>query len=266
MIVNAVNVGLRQGATRILHAVDVAVSAGEVVGIIGPNGAGKSTLLRAIAGVVIPDEGEITIAGVDVASARPRLLARQLALVEQHPVMQFDFNVRDYVLLGRHAHLGRFQAEGAVDAAHTAAALAKVGISAFASRNVTTLSGGERQLAAIARALVQQPRALLLDEPTSALDLSHQLRVLELVRDLAAEQLAVIVVVHDLDLAARMCDRLVLLVDGRVSADGPPETVLDADLLRDAYHVHSVVRPSPDTDAQTVTALRHIPTPNNKSE
>jgi iron complex transport system ATP-binding protein len=250
---------VRHGGSPLLSEVELTCRAGEVVGLIGPNGAGKSTLLRVLAGVALPDTGAVRVAQLPVASTRPRQLARVLALVEQSPRFDFAFTARDLVLMGRHAHVGRFGIEGHHDLAIAHRALATVGMTAYADRDVTTLSGGERQLVAIARGLAQQPQVLLLDEPTSALDLGHQLTVLELARRVAADDVGIVVAMHDLDLAARMCDRLVLLVDGRVIATGSPDAVLTAPLLRQAYAVDAVVDTDPRTGAPTVAALTRVP-------
>jgi iron complex transport system ATP-binding protein len=263
-VLEASGISVRRGGSLLLSEVGLTCSVGEVVGLIGPNGAGKSTLLRVLAGVARPDTGAVRAADLSVARARPRQLARVLALVEQAPRFDFGFTVRDLVLMGRHAYVGRFGIEGPADLAIAHRALATVGMTAYADRDVTTLSGGERQLVAIARGLAQQPRVLLLDEPTSALDLGHQLTVLELARRVAADDVGIVVAMHDLDLAARMCDRLVLLVDGRVIATGRPDAVLTAPLLRQAYAVDAVVDPDPRTGAPTVAALTRVhtdPTP-----
>jgi len=258
-VLEASDICVRRGGSPLLSEVGLTCSAGEVVGLIGPNGAGKSTLLRVLAGVARPDTGAVRVAELSVARTRPRQLARVLALVEQAPRFDFAFTARDLVLMGRHAYVDRFGIEGPDDLAIAHRALATVGMTAFADRDVTTLSGGERQLVAIARGLAQQPQVLLLDEPTSALDLGHQLTVLELASRVAADDVGIVVAMHDLDLAARMCDRLVLLVDGRVIATGSPDAVLTAPLLRRAYAVDAVVDPDPRTGAPTVAALTRVP-------
>lgn len=254
-LLNAVGIGLRRRRRDILVDIDFHADAGEVVGLIGPNGAGKSTLLRVSAGVLAADRGRVEIDGHDVATTSPRTLARCLALVEQHPSTPAGFTARDYVLLARHAHLARFAVEGAGDVRAVDEALRSVGVEALADQDVTTMSGGERQLVAIARGMAQEPRLLFLDEPTSALDLGHQMRVLDLVRRLAHSGVAVVVAVHDLALAARMCDRLVLMQHGHIVATGAVNEVLTPPLLHQAYGVETIVRACPDTGGTLVTPL-----------
>jgi len=230
-------VAVRLGSRAVLAGVNLSVAPGEVVGLLGRNGAGKTTLLRVACGALAPDAGRVLLEGRALASTSRRERARSVALVPQDTQVPFPFSVAEVVLMGRTPHLGWLGFEGAHDLDVARAAMERMGIGALADRSVLTLSGGERQLAIVARALAQQPRLLLLDEPTAFLDLRHRLEVLTVVRELAAAGASALVVSHDLGVAARFCDRLVLLGDGRILASGPPREVLTPDLLRAAFGI-----------------------------
>lgn len=218
-----------------LDGVTFAVRPGELVGVVGPNTAGKSTLLRLLSKVLIPQRGLIHIAGRDVATMGRLAVARQVAVVPQEFQVAFPFSVGEVVLMGRYPHTGG-AAWGPRDRQVAGAAMETMGIAGLADRSIDALSGGERQLVSIARALAQEPSILLLDEPTAHLDLKHQRIVLE--RVLArtpASQRTTILVSHDLNLAAEHCDRLLLLAAGSVRAFGTPQEVMTPDTLERAY-------------------------------
>ena len=224
------------GARVILHACTLPIARGEVVAIVGPNGAGKSTLLRTLAGLLRPSSGSVRLDGVDIATLARREIARRIAVVPQIFDTLFPFTVREVVALGRTARLGMFGAASPVDAAAVERAMADLDLAELGSRRIDRLSGGERQRAVLAMALAQETDVLLLDEPTVHLDPAHQVAMLRLIRELArARGLAVAAVLHDLNLAASMGTRLVMLADGRVVCDAEPETVLSADLVRDVF-------------------------------
>lgn len=230
-------IAVQLGPRAVLAGVNLSVAPGEVVGVLGRNGAGKTTLLRVACGALAPDAGRVLLEGRALASTPRRERARSVALVPQDTQVPFPFSVAELVLMGRTPHLGWLGFEGAHDLDVARAAMERMGIGALADRSVLTLSGGERQLAIVARALAQQPRLLLLDEPTAFLDLRHRLEVLTVVRELVAAGASALVVSHDLGVAARFCDRLVLLGDGRILASGPPREVLTPDLLRAAFGI-----------------------------
>ena len=207
----------------LLDGVDLHADRGELVGLIGPNGAGKSTLLRAIAGVLRYQRGTVWLDGAELHSISSKDIAARLALIPQIAPYTHGFTALELVLMGRYPHLGRFQVEGKEDDRIARDAMRRTETEQFADRTLDTLSGGERQRVFISRALAQQPRILLLDEPTSDLDIFHQLKVLDLVRKLVDDGLTAVAAIHDLHMAARYCDRLVLLSNGRVLADGSPE-------------------------------------------
>lgn len=243
---------VRYGARAALCGVDATVRAGEILGVIGPNGSGKSTLVRVLAGVRSADQGDVALDDRPLATYSMRERGRSIALVPQETHLAFPMRVRELVLLGRSAHTGPFGWEHAGDlhAAHDA--MLRTDTLALADRLVDQLSGGERQRAVLARALAQEPRVLLLDEPTSFLDLRHTVLLLDLVRDLCRDRrLAVVLVVHDLNLAAMYCDRLLLLSAGEVAAVGRPEEVLTYARLCRVYQTELYVAPN-DITGQTI--------------
>ncbi|GAA1924683.1 ABC transporter ATP-binding protein [Nocardioides hwasunensis] len=226
------------GPAQVLQAVSLAAPHGRVLGLIGPNGSGKTTLLRLLHGALDSSTGSVRVDGDRLAALAPRDAARRVAVVVQESGGESTLSVAEMVLLGRGPHLSTFQRAGAGDHAVAAEALARVGMSHLASRAFAGLSGGERQRVLIARALTQQATHLLLDEPTNHLDIRYQHEVLGLVADLAHDlHRTVVVVLHDLNLAARYCDDLVLLGDGGVVAAGPVDDVLVPDLLEPVYGI-----------------------------
>ncbi len=224
---------------KVLSDIGFTVPHGAILGILGPNGSGKTTLLRCLAGLQAPSTGQIRIDGADPRALRPAELARRLALQAQDSAAALGFTVRDVVGMGRLAHRRSvFSASGAEDRAIVEDALARLELEGLAERPVEQLSGGERQRVMIARALAQRPRILLLDEPTNHLDIQHRFAVLELVRSLG---ITVVMTLHDIELAARWCDRLLLLKDGRLQADAVPEEALTAERLTAVYRVAAAV-------------------------
>jgi iron complex transport system ATP-binding protein len=229
----AVGLGFRYASGGGVDDLTFTVEPGEVFGILGPNGSGKSTLVRLLAGLLAPQRGRVELGGEPVASLARREIARRLALVPQEPRFEADFTALEAVLLGRHPHLAGVAFESERDVAIARAALARVDAGALAERPVEELSAGERQRVVMARALAQETPALALDEPSSFLDLRHQVRLFDLVRELAAEGRAVVAVLHDLSLAAEYCDRVLLLEHGRAAALGTTaEALTYANLTR----------------------------------
>ena len=226
----------------IVSDVSLAVEPGETLGLIGPNGSGKSSLLRLLAGLRAPQSGQVEINGQNIAKVPRRVLARQLAFVQQSAATDTNVSVRDVVRLGRTPHRSALAGWSVQDEAAVADALARVDMTSRRAQPWQTLSGGERQRVHIARALAQAPRVMFLDEPTNHLDIHHQIEILRMVRDL--EQTS-IVALHDLNLAAMFCDRIVVLQGGSVVACGTPEAVLTQALLRDVFRVEAEVGPSP---------------------
>ncbi|MFC7324082.1 ATP-binding cassette domain-containing protein [Halorubrum rutilum] len=243
------------GDVPVVAGVDLRVERGELVGLVGPNGAGKTTVLRAIKGTLAPDSGRVRIDGDRAGDLSPREAGRRVASVPQETSLAFDFRVRHVVEMGRTPHLGRFDGHGADDDRAVAKAMDAAGVARFADRSITEVSGGERQRVLLARALAQGTPALLLDEPTASLDANHAVRTLELVRDLVDDGRGALAAIHDLDMAARYCDRIVVLANGGVHAAGPPDEVLTADALRAAFDAEAFVGRNPATGTPAVTAF-----------
>jgi iron complex transport system ATP-binding protein len=223
------------GDTVVLKGVDMGVAPGEWLGLIGPNGAGKTTMLRAIHGT-IPSAGSVTFEGRSIAALPGPARARRAAFVPQRPSAPPEMRVLDYVLLGRTPHIPYLAVEGRHDVEVALEALHSLDMWAFSQRRLGELSGGEFQQIVLARALAQEASLLLLDEPTSALDIGNQLQVLGVIDRLRREHsLTIVSAMHDLTLAAQFCDRLVLLADGSIAANGPPPEVLRAPLISRHY-------------------------------
>jgi ABC-type cobalamin/Fe3+-siderophores transport system ATPase subunit len=237
------------GRIRVLDAVRLTVEPGGWLAVIGPNGSGKSTLLRSILGFH-PHQGQVRIDGVPTTGMPRRQRARSMAYAPQTPVLPDGVTTRDYVGLGRTPHRPLLAAPRAVDRQVVADVMERLGLGPMAERQLATLSGGEQQRAVLARSLAQQPRVLLLDEPTGALDLGHAQQVLDLV-DLLRRQdgLTVVSTLHDLTLAGQYADRLALLSDGRVVAEGAPADVLTAEALNRHYGARAEVVHGPSGPA-----------------
>jgi iron complex transport system ATP-binding protein len=232
-----------QSVRPVLRAVTLSVRKGAIVGLLGPNGCGKTTLLRLLSGMLTPQSGQVLLDGKAISALSRREIARQIAVVPQETHTTFDFTVLDIVLMGRYPHLGAFELEGAADLEIARSALAATGTSALEDRLFGSLSGGEKQRVVIAGAVTQQAALMLLDEPTASLDLAYQIEVAALLRRLNASHGATMVVcTHDLNLAAALCDEVVLLRDGAVLAHGRTAETITADNIRATYDVKADVR------------------------
>ena len=220
---------------RALDTVSLAVDAGEVVALVGPNGSSKTTLIRAVTSTVKLTSGRVTLGGKDVSAMRPREVAQMASVLPQEPVLPAAFTAIECVLMGRTPYLRLLQAEGPEDFEITRRAMEATDTWRLADRPVGELSGGERQRVVLARSLAQETPVLLLDEPTAHLDIGHQAAILELVRRIAREQeKAILAVVHDLTLASQ-CDRVAVLAEGRLAADGPPAEVISPEMVERVY-------------------------------
>ena len=236
MSLEARDLAVRYGDSRlVLDGVSCSVSGGRFLAVVGPNGSGKTTLVRALSGLVRLERGEVRVEGKPLAQWTRPALARVLAVVPQGEEVAFPLRVEETVMLGRYARLGPFAAPGAADRAAVADALARCDVAALADRTIDSLSGGEWQRVRLARALAQEPRALVLDEPTTSLDVRHEMELFELVRRLVDGGLAGLVITHHINLAARFADRMILLSAGRVAAEGPPAEVLRRETLREVF-------------------------------
>ncbi|MDY4046919.1 ABC transporter ATP-binding protein [Negativibacillus massiliensis] len=226
------------GNTEILRGIDFEANEGEFVGIIGPNGSGKSTLLRCLYRVLTPSEGAVFLDGKELSSYRVKESAQKLAVVAQHNYYNFEFSVRDVVMMGRAPHKRALDRDTAEDYQIMRQSLKAVGMQEFEERSFSTLSGGEQQRIILARALAQQTPCLILDEPTNHLDIKYQLWLMDIVKNLDC---TVISAVHDLNIAAMYCDRLYAMKQGKVIAQGTPHQLLTPDLIRELYEVDAEV-------------------------
>ena len=243
-----------------LHDVTVVVPRGSLTGLLGPNGCGKTTLLKLLSGVLRPQRGTLTLDGRDISTVSRRDVARRVAVVPQETHPAFDYTAMEMVLMGRHPHLGTFQLEGPADFAIAREALVATGTAHLADRPYMTLSGGEKQRVVIASALAQSPDILLLDEPTASLDLGYQLEIAALLARLNRERgVTMVLATHDLNLAASLCDALVLLRSGRVLAHGITRDVLTGPMIQQLYDVEADVRFHERAGHLTVVPVRRVP-------
>ncbi|WP_298394900.1 ABC transporter ATP-binding protein [Sphingobium sp.] len=240
------NLSVRLGRHAAVREVDVTLTPGELVGIIGPNGAGKSTLIRALLGLAKPQAGQVTIDGQDVARLDRPAIARAIAYLPQGQTLHWPLSVERLVALGRLPHLGPLSRLRAEDEAAIEAAMARADVLHLKGRVATELSGGERARVLLARALAVGARALIADEPLAALDPGHQIDVMDLLRDEARGGALVVTVLHDLSMAARYCDRLLLMEGGALVADGAPMDVLTPDALVRVYGVTARIEQADD--------------------
>ncbi len=243
------NANISAGGKTIVDRVDLTAAPGQVTGLIGPNGAGKSSLMRAILGLQPLGAGSVYFGGTDLLALGRRDRARISAFVEQSGATETHLSTHDVVMLGRIPFQSVWQTSpSSNDELAVGEALEAVGMATFGTQPYGTLSGGEQQRVQIARALAQQPRLLVLDEPTNHLDIHAQLGVLALLKKRAAAGATVLVSLHDLNMAAAFCHALVVLDQGKVVAQGTPEAVLTADLLKRVYQVDASVLPHPSTE------------------
>ncbi|TAL08993.1 MAG: ABC transporter ATP-binding protein [Nitrospirae bacterium] len=247
-------VSFRYATPWILQECSLEVNEGEIFGIIGPNGAGKTSLLKLVARLLKPQEGRILLQGQDVAVLTPRDIAHHVALVPQESQILFPFTVGELVLMGRFVHQHGWGWESAEDFRIAQWAMQVMEVEHLAGRTFQALSGGERHRTVIARALAQQSRVLLLDEPTAFLDLKHQMEIYAILKALNREQnVTVMLVSHDLNLASQYCHRLLLLHQGRSYRTGPPEDVITTEHLRSVYGCEVLIDQHPTAGTPRVT-------------
>ena len=238
-------------AVQIVRQASLHVQQGECVGLVGPNGCGKSTLMRMLYRVLQPEAGgSVALQGRDIWQMSARQFAQQAAVLGQETALGFDCTVQELVMMGRYPHQSRWARDSAEDKAVVSACLAQVRASSLANHLLSSLSGGERQRVLLARALAQQPQLLFLDEPTNHLDIQFQLELLGLVR---ASGCTVLIVVHDLNLAAQFCDRIYVMQGGAIEAEGMPEQVLTPATIARVFQVESLVDRHPRLDKARVS-------------
>ncbi|CAM5228006.1 ABC transporter ATP-binding protein OS=Streptomyces tendae OX=1932 GN=GUR47_05995 PE=4 SV=1 [Streptomyces tendae] len=243
------------GARSVIDGLDVAIPPGVITTIIGPNGCGKSTLLRTLSRLLRPTGGTVVLDGEDIASLRTRDVAKKLGLLPQAPVAPEGLTVSDLVARGRHPHQSWLRQWSSDDADVVRRALTMTGVSDLADRPVDSLSGGQRQRVWISMTLAQGTDLLLLDEPTTYLDLAHAVDVLDLVDDLHESGRTVVMVLHDLNLATRYSDNLVVMREGAILAQGHPRDVITADLLHEAFGLRAKVIDDPVGDRPLIVPI-----------
>jgi iron complex transport system ATP-binding protein len=252
------NVTLGYYHQPVLRDITLKASPGEMVGLIGPNGSGKSTIIKALSRVMHPDSGKIAVNGQDINKIPRRELACMVGVVPQLPLLPSAFTAFEIVLMGRNPHMGLFQAESSRDFSLAWEAMQKTGTVPLANRHINELSGGEIQCVLIARVLVQETKAILLDEPTANLDIGRQVEILDLIKNLCAENnLTVLAAVHDLNLAAQYCDRVILIHEGHVHAEGRPQEVITEANMRQVYGAENCVYTHPVNGLPTVLLGAH---------
>jgi len=239
-------VSLGYGRNLVIRNMSFRVTPGEVVGLIGPNGCGKTSIIKALSRVISPYSGKILLDGKVISNIPRGDLARLVGVVPQNPNLPEAFTAFEVVLMGRNPHLGLLRYEGTRDLTIVWWAMERTATDSLAERRMSELSGGERQRVTIARVLAQEPKAVLLDEPTANLDISHQVEILDLIKNLCLEEnLTVLVALHDLNLAAQYCDRLLLINDGQIYAEGTPWEVISPANIKEVYGAESCVYPHP---------------------
>ncbi len=261
MIIEALDLAVKYGGAeaRALDGVSMRVPEGAFYAVMGPNGSGKSTLMKALMGIVRPASGSVRIGGKETRAWTRKALAKAVGAVAQTEHLAFPLTVRDFVGMGRYPHLGPLRPEGESDRKAISDSMDRCDVSALAGRDVTTLSGGEIQRVRIARALAQEPSALVLDEPTASLDIRHEMTIFRLLRRSADQGMTVLLITHHINLAARFADRLLLLDEGRVAAEGTADEVFQEEVLERVYRWPVAVGIDPISGAPQVTPLQEFP-------
>jgi iron complex transport system ATP-binding protein len=237
----------------VVDNLSLCLNPGEIVGLLGPNGCGKTSVIRAMSRSLALRAGNIRLDGKEIGLIPRSDLARQIGVVPQNPGLPDTFSVFEVVLLGRNPHLGLLRNESARDLAIVKWAMERTGIAGLADRKISELSGGEKQRVTIALILAQEPKIILLDEPTANLDINHQLEILNLIKSLCREnKLGVLIAIHDLNLAAQYCDRLVLMKDGQNYASGTPVEVITQFNIKEVFGTSSYIYPHPENNLPVV--------------
>jgi iron complex transport system ATP-binding protein len=244
------NLKIDIASKEIVKGISLDVKGNQFIGLLGPNGSGKSTLLKAIYRLLKPKEGIIRIDDKEISHYSKKELAQNMAVVSQFHNINYDFSVREIVLMGRTPHLGLLQKEGAGDYSIVDTALDKVGMRPYADRSFSTLSGGEKQRITLARAIAQEPKLMILDEPTNHLDITYQIEILSIIKDLGINVLAAL---HDFSLAAQYCDLLYILNQGQVDCFGTPKEVVTPEMIKRIYRVDCDIFQNPVTNTLAIS-------------
>jgi len=246
-------------ARKVLDEINFEADEGEFIGLIGPNGSGKTTLLKIIDGVLKPKVGSVYLDCKRISEFDSRELARELAIVPQTAELGFDLKVFDVVMMGRYPYLGRLSIEGELDEERVKFWMKLTNTLHLAERSIKEISGGEGQRVLIARALAQEPRILLLDEPTANLDLCYQIEIMNLLKELVEKLgLTIICAIHDLNLAARYSDKIILINDGKIKSMGKPVEVLTEENLREVFKVEAKIEYDRDSRSLTIIPIRTV--------
>ena len=246
-------------ARRVLDEISFEAGEGEFIGLIGPNGSGKTTLLKIIDGILKPRIGSVYLDCKRISELDPKELARELAMVPQTADLSFDLKVLDVVMMGRYPYLGKLSFEREVDEEKVRFWMKLTNTLHLAERSIREVSGGERQRVLIARALAQEPRILLLDEPTSNLDVCYQIEIMNLLKELVERLgLTIICAIHDLNLAARYSDKIILINGGRIKGIGRPIEVLTKENLREVFKIEAKIEYDPDSKSLTIIPIKTI--------
>ncbi len=236
------NISFAYGNKDVLNAISLDIAEGDFISIIGPNGSGKSTLIKIINNIYQPKTGEVLLRDKIIGSYKIKDIAKEISLVPQEVDINYDFTVEDIVAMGRYAHLKTFGSESEEDYKIIEEAMILTNVYGLKDRKVTEISGGEKQRTMIAKAIAQDSNIILLDEPTSSLDMNHQIEIMEFLTKLNKEKkLTVITVLHDVNLASRYSNKLILIKDGRIIDRGSPEEVITEENMRDAYNLEAAI-------------------------
>lgn len=247
------NITLSHNHVPVIKDVSFQMRSGELLGLVGPNGCGKTSLIRALSRVLTPQSGRISLNDRELTRISRNELACLIGVVPQNPYLPDTFTVSEIVLCGRNPHLGLLRGETAKDMAIVWQAMESTGLSHLAHRRIGELSGGEKQRVTIARVLAQEPQVILLDEPTANLDISHQLEILDLITGLCQEKaIAGLIAIHDLNIAAQYCTRVIVLKNGQIRAEGTPEQVITVGNIREVFGIDSTILPHPGNNLPTV--------------
>jgi len=261
------NISLSYNHHDVVKGLSFTLRPGELVGLIGPNGCGKTSVIKALSRLLSPGSGEIFLDGKPLNLIPRHSLARFVGVVPQNPSLPETFTVSEVVLLGRYPHLGFMRTESSKDLAIASWAMERTGISSLSGRKIGELSGGERQRVTIARVLAQEPESILLDEPTASLDINHQVEILDLIKNLCQDKnIAALIALHDLNIAAQYCDRLILMKEGRVHAEGLPGEVITAATIKEVYGAENLVYPHPENHLPVVLLGANHNKSNGKKE